>query len=58
MSRNRQTLDQQPGSAPDIRVDKGSVTFVMVLAGTSSGDRLIIRCDAQGGVWVSIGRSA
>ena len=29
MSRDRQTIDQRPGSLPDIRTDAGSITFAL-----------------------------
>jgi hypothetical protein len=56
MNRERQTLDQRPGSAPDIRSDGGGITFIMALAGTPRSEALVIRCDIQGEIWVSIGR--
>jgi hypothetical protein len=54
MRHERQTFDQRPGSVPDIRTDTGGITFVMVPAGTPRGERLVIRCDADGEVWISI----
>jgi hypothetical protein len=39
---------------PAIRTDNGGITFVMVLAGIPKSDRLVIRCDADGQVWISI----
>jgi hypothetical protein len=57
MRRERQTLDQRPGSAPDIRSDHGGITFIMAPAGTPKGEALVIRCDADGEIWVSIGRA-
>jgi hypothetical protein len=54
MTRLTHTLDRQPGSLPDIRADAGSITFGMVPPGARRGERLVIRCDADGEVWISI----
>jgi hypothetical protein len=54
MRHERQTFDQRPGSVPDIRTDSGGITFVMGPPGTSTGRRLVIRCDADGEVWICI----
>jgi hypothetical protein len=47
-------MDRQPGSLPDIRMNINGVTFVMAPPGTPRGNQLVIRCDADGEVWVSI----
>jgi hypothetical protein len=47
-------LDQQPGSLPDIKTDARGLTFVMRPSGTRSDERLVIQCDNDGEVWVSI----
>jgi hypothetical protein len=54
MHRERQTVDQRPGSAPDIRSDRGGITFIMAPSGTPKSEALVIRCDAHGEIWVSI----
>jgi hypothetical protein len=58
MSGEQRTLDGQPGSLPDIRSNMDSVTFVMVPPELPRGDELVIRCDADGDVWISIRRDA
>jgi len=55
MHRERQTVDQRPGSLPDIRTDHGGITFIMVPRGTPTSEPLVIRCDADGEIWISIG---
>ena len=54
MRSERQTSDQRRGAIPDIRTDVGGITFVMIPPGTPGGERLVIRCDADGEVWISI----
>jgi hypothetical protein len=54
MKPERQTLDQRPGSPPEIRTRNGDVTFTMVPAGIPRGVQLVIRCDLNGGVWIAI----
>ena len=53
MRRERQTIDRRPGSTPDIHTDHGAITFIMTPAGTPRGQRLIIRCDAAGEIWMA-----
>jgi hypothetical protein len=50
----RKTLDQQPGPAPEIRVQGDSVIFDLKVIGSQGGARLVIRCDGSGNVWMSI----
>jgi len=47
-------LDQQPGSPPDIRMNAEGVTFIMAGPPGRRGERLIIRCDSNGELWISI----
>jgi len=54
MRRDRLTVDQRPGSLPEIRTDDASITFAMSIPGVPRGDHLVIRCDAAGDIWVSI----
>jgi len=54
MARVQHTLDGQPGSLPDIRADVGGITFVMAPPGAPRGKHLLIRCDTEGEVWISI----
>ena len=61
MARRYDTLDHRPGSLPDITKDGGSITFDMRPLGMRDHERLIIRCDEAGEVWISIqpdGRAA
>ena len=39
---------------PAIEARDGAITFAMTPAGIPSGLQLIIRCDVDGGVWLSI----
>jgi hypothetical protein len=53
----RKVTDQQPGPPPEIRIKGDSVTFALKMSGTPNGARLVIRCDSEGNVWVSIAES-
>jgi hypothetical protein len=50
----RKTMDQRPGSTPEIRADGDSVTFRLDIAGVNAGAKLVIRCDSDGTVWASM----
>jgi len=50
----RKTLDERPGSMPEIRDGDDCVTFDLALTRVCAGARLIIRCDREGNAWVSI----
>ena len=50
-------LDGRPGSLPVIHTSTKDVTFVMAPLGAPNGDQLVIRCDANGEVWISIRRA-
>ena len=54
MSHRQDALDRQPGSVPDITTDVRGLTFVMRPSGTRGDERLVIRCDDSGAVWISI----
>ena len=54
VSRRRRTLDARPGSPPEISVDMDALIFVMRPRGLGSDDRLVIRCDEAGEIWVAI----
>jgi hypothetical protein len=54
MPRPQSALDRQPGRIPDISEDGRGVTYVIDLVGGRPTHRLIIRCDNDGGVWMSI----
>jgi len=54
MKKARPTIDDHPGPLPDIRTTGSSVTFVMTPIGTEPSERLIVRCDDAGQIWVSI----
>lgn len=54
MARAHHMLDGKPGQLPDIRAHAGNITFVMATVGARPDSRLVIRCDADGNVWVSI----
>ena len=58
MSTRRTTIDQRPGSIPEIRTDVDSVTFSLAVIGTEHDTRLEIRCDAAGEVWARITSSS
>ena len=49
-------IDRRPGVVPDIRAHGDSVIFEMpVTGGRKIGACLVIRCDANGDAWLSIG---
>jgi hypothetical protein len=50
----RQALDRTPGPLPEIRTDDANIIFAMVPSGTRRGEQLVIRCDANGEIWMSI----
>jgi hypothetical protein len=50
----RKSLDHIPGSAPEIHADGENVTFRFEVAGISESAKLVLRCDAEGGVWATI----
>ena len=54
MAHQQHLLDGRPGSLPLIRTDTRSITFVMTLPGVRPDERLVIRCDAEGEMWISI----
>jgi hypothetical protein len=54
MRRERPALDRHPGTVPDIRADAGSITFTLVPVGLSPREPLVIRCDGDGQIWISI----
>jgi hypothetical protein len=54
MPRGRYTLDREPGALPDIRRDIGGIVFVIAPPGVPRGNQLVIRCDDDGEVKVSI----
>lgn len=54
----RKTMDQRPGSTPEIRADGDTVTFRLEIAGVNAGAKLVIRCDADGTVWASLDTGA
>jgi hypothetical protein len=47
-------IDQRPGRVPAIEARDGDITFAITPAGIPRGVQLIIRCDADGEVWLSI----
>ena len=50
----RHKSDHRPGAVPMIRTVEGSLTYTIVPAGTRHGEELVIRCDDEGEVWISI----
>jgi hypothetical protein len=52
--RGQHTLDRQPGTLPEITTDSHGITFVMTRLGSRRGEQLIIRCDTNGEIWMSI----
>jgi hypothetical protein len=49
-----QKLDGERGALPEIRTTIWDITFIMAPPGAPHGDQLVIRCDADGGVWAAI----
>jgi hypothetical protein len=47
-------LDNQPGSLPEIREHVDGLTFVMRPRGVPKTEKLVIRSDDAGDLWVSI----
>ncbi|MGH7633510.1 MAG: hypothetical protein ACRENC_07250 [Gemmatimonadaceae bacterium] len=54
MARVQHSTDRHPGTLPDIRSERDGTTYVMAPPGTRTGKHLVIRCDANGEIWVSI----
>lgn len=54
VSRHRDVLDTQPGSLPEIKEHVDGLTFVMRPRGVPKTERLVIRSDDAGDLWVSI----
>ncbi|HXI27423.1 MAG TPA: hypothetical protein VNG89_03350 [Vicinamibacterales bacterium] len=50
----RRKTDLQPGAVPTIREVEGNLTYTIVPALARRDERLVIRCDAYGEVWISI----
>jgi len=50
----RRKADLRPGAAPTIRAVDGSLTYTIVPAFARRDETLVIRCDDEGGVWISI----
>jgi hypothetical protein len=55
MDRATRTLDRKPGSLPEIQTTDNGIAFVMAPFG-ANGQRLVVRCDENGNVWVAIRR--
>ena len=54
MPRPQNALDRQPGRTPDISQDGRGLTYVIHVAAGRLTYRLILRCDNDGEVWMSI----
>jgi hypothetical protein len=54
MARVRHALDGQPGRLPEVRVKANDIIFTMTPPGTGFEARLLIRCDADGELWISL----
>jgi len=50
----RRNTDLRPGAVPTIRAVEGSLTYTMVPALARRDEALVIRCDEDGDVWISI----
>jgi len=50
----RKELDLRPGVLPEIDAVESSVIFTMEIAGPRPHDQLVIRCDVEGEIWLSI----
>jgi hypothetical protein len=44
----------QSGALPEIRLQGDSVVFYLDIATRRGASRLLLRCDADGNVWVSV----
>lgn len=53
MNTASRTLDRKPGTLPEIQATEDGIAFVMAPFG-AHGQRLVIRCDDNGDVWVAI----
>lgn len=51
-------IDQRPGPLPRISADGTNIAYALLLAGTRGRTELVLRCDAEGDIWVSIRCSA
>jgi hypothetical protein len=56
MARVQHPTDRHPGALPDIRSEQTDMIYAMVPPGIRTGQQLVIRCDANGEIWVSIQR--
>jgi hypothetical protein len=54
MARKPHTLDEKPGSMPEIHVTMSSATYIMTPPGIPNRQQLVIRCDTYGNLWMSI----
>ena len=54
MRDERQTVDRRPGAMPEIRMNRDGLSYVILPAGISDGERLIIRCGVDGEIWMAI----
>jgi len=50
----RKELDLKPGVLPEIDAVDGSVIFSMEIVGQRPHEQLVIRCDLDGQIWLSI----
>ena len=50
----RRKTDLRPGAVPTIRAVEGSLTYTIVPALARRDEELVIRCDDEGEVWISI----
>jgi hypothetical protein len=53
MNAASRALDRKPGSLPEIQTTDDGIAFVMAPFG-ANGQRLVIRCDDSGNVWMAI----
>lgn len=55
MARAQHALDGKRGALPDIRpCNNNSISFLLNPPGTPRGQQVLVRCDADGEVWISI----
>ncbi len=54
MLRPQPSCDRRPGPLPLIQAESDSITFAMTPSGTREHELLVIRCDTNGEVWISI----
>lgn len=50
----RLPIDERPGRLPQITSEDLDIAYTLVVRGTRGRIKLVLRCDATGGLWASI----